>query len=99
MYNIMFEPNIKRTYLSYPISAGDSKAMKEVRDFRDALRKSLVVFDPLAVKDIEWLTAALALKKQRKKKIEIPFTHDDGQEDKSSFNTKDLENVGDYLKD
>jgi hypothetical protein len=98
MYNVIFEPNVKKTYLSYPISAGGSKAMKEVRNFRDNLRKNLVVFDPLAVKDIEWFTAALALKKQRKTRIKIPFTYDDGQEGQVSFDIRELEKVGDYLK-
>lgn len=99
MYKIIFQPNVKKTYLSYPISAGTSEAMKEVGEFRDTLRKNLVVFDPLAIKDIEWLTAGLALKKQRKTEIEIPFIDDDGKKKEAVFRIEDLEKVAGYLRD
>jgi len=99
MYNVIFEPNVKKTYLSYPVSAGNEEAINQVREFRDNLRKSIVVFDPLAIKDIEWLTVALAEKKQGKKTIEIPFVNNDGQDQKATFEIEDLERVEDYLKD
>ena len=99
IYNIIFEPNVKKTYLSYPISAGDSVALQKVREFRDTLRKNMVVFDPLAIKDIEWLTVALAERKQGKSTIEIPFTNDQGMEGKTVFNIDDLEKVEEYIKD
>ncbi len=99
MYNIIFDPSVKRTYLSYPVSAGTSEAMKEVREFRDTLREKLVVFDPMAIKDIEWLTAGSALKKQGKTTIKIPFIDDDGESKEVAFSTEDLEKVNSYLKD
>jgi adenylate kinase len=99
MYNIIFNSDVKKTYLSYPISAGDEEAIKKVREFRDTLRKSIVVFDPLAIKDIEWLTAALAEKKKGKTTIEIPFKDDHGKDEKTIFDIKNLEEVEDYLKD
>ena len=73
--------------------------MKEVRKFRDQLRKNLVVFDPLAIKDIEWLTASLAEKKRGKSTIEIPFTDDQGKGAKTRFDIDELEKVEEYLKD
>jgi len=99
MYNIIFEPTVKKTYLSYPISSGDAKALKEVGKFRDRLRKNAVVFDPLAIKDIEGLTAALAEKKKGKTTIEIPFKDDHGRERKACFKIKELEGVKEYLQD
>lgn len=99
MFRIIFEPHVKKTYLSYPISAGTSNAMREVKEFRDTLRKSLVVFDPLAIKDIEWLTAGLALKKQEKTMVEIPFVDDEGKAEELAFRIEDLEEVAPYLKD
>lgn len=99
MYDICFEPSVKKTYLSYPISAGDQEAIKEVMEFRDMLRKHLVVFDPLAIKDIEWLTVALTEKKKGRTTIEIPFIDDEGNEAKIIFKIADLENVEEYLKD
>jgi len=99
MYNICFKPNVKKTYLSYPISAGDPNAIRQVMEFRDILRKNIVVFDPLAIKDIEWLTAALVEKKQGKATIEIPFIDNQGKNDKIDFKIEDLETVEEYLKD
>jgi len=52
LFNIIFNPSIRKTYLSYPISAGDADTIDKVRQFRDTLRKNAVVFDPLAIKDI-----------------------------------------------
>jgi adenylate kinase len=98
LYNIIFT-DVKKTYLSYPISADDIKAIEKVKKFRDSLRKKIVVFDPLAIKDIEWFTAALAEKKQGKTTIEIPFKDDDGKNQTTIFNIENLEEVGEYLKD
>ena len=99
MYKIIFEKDVKKTYLSYPVSAGTPETMSEVQKVRDTLRKKLVVFDPMAIKDIEWLTAGLALKKQGKETIEIPYVDYDGEEKEMTFSIKDMENVDVYLKD
>jgi len=99
MQNIIFNPAVRKTYLSYPISAEEAETMTKVKEFRDALRKFLVVFDPLAIKDIEWLTAALAEKKKGKTTIEIPFKDDQNKDAKTTFSISSLEDVEDYLKD
>ncbi|NLS45599.1 MAG: AAA family ATPase [Firmicutes bacterium] len=55
LYNLMFKPDIIKAYLSFPITLmiDDTEKMKEVREFRDELRKHFEVFDPLAVEDTE----------------------------------------------
>ena len=80
MYRIAFEKNVKKAYLSYPISFASSEQVKEVEAFRDELRREAVIFDPLAIKDISWQTAALNLEKQGEQEIEIPFRMDDKEE-------------------
>jgi len=58
LWNIIAHPNKKKLYLSFPITiikATQPKLLEEVGSFREKLREHFVVFDPLAVKDIEWL--------------------------------------------
>ncbi len=55
IHNLMFRPELPKVYLSFPITLmhGDGQKMHEVRQFRDRLRESFEVFDPLAVEDSE----------------------------------------------
>jgi adenylate kinase len=58
LWNILNHPNKKKLYLSFPITVIKNVhpgLLVEVGEFRDQLRKHFVVFDPLAVKDIEWI--------------------------------------------
>lgn len=55
LYKLIFEPNIPKVYLSFPITniLGDSAAKREIEEFRDRIRDFLVVFDPYAIKDYD----------------------------------------------
>jgi adenylate kinase len=99
LYNIIFEPRMKKTYLSYPISGAESRSMKKVQEVRDELRKSLVVFDPMSIRDIDWLTLALTKKKKGNRNYSIPFTDTDCSRKEIKVNLSELENVSTYLKD
>ncbi len=52
---IIWHPEVSRVYLSFPITAiqDDDAAKEEIRQFRDRLRESAVVFDPYASKDYD----------------------------------------------
>ncbi|MFQ5662928.1 MAG: AAA family ATPase [Terriglobia bacterium] len=57
LWNLVSQPHIKKLYLSFPITIIKKyhpEYLEEVGRLRDELRKHFVVFDPLAVKDIEW---------------------------------------------
>lgn len=56
LWNLVSRPHIKKLYLSFPITLIKKfpELLEEVGKLRDTLRKDFVVFDPLAVKDIEW---------------------------------------------
>lgn len=57
-YRLVFEPERQKIYLSYPITGiidRQPALLEEVRRFADELRKDFVVYDPLAMKDEEWL--------------------------------------------
>lgn len=77
MFRIAFQNEVKKAYLSYPISFATPEQIQGVEVFRDALRKKIVIFDPLGNRDMSWQTAAAALKKQGETEIEIPFRYGD----------------------
>ena len=53
--NIIWHPEIKKVYLSFPITAikEDTEAQLKIKAFRDRIRDFLVVFDPYASKDYD----------------------------------------------
>ncbi len=56
LFNLMFRPDCKRAYLSFPITAIEREQpekIEETQRFLAELRKYLVVFDPLAIKELE----------------------------------------------
>ncbi len=56
LFNLMFRPDCKKAYLSYPITAIEKdqpERLEETQRFLTELRKHLVVFDPLAIKELE----------------------------------------------
>ena len=58
LYKLMFEPNVRKTYLSYPMthSKEDSIEIERKDKFRDTLRKAgLIVFDPAEIEDVKLL--------------------------------------------
>lgn len=96
MYRIAFKKKFKKAYLSYPISFATQEQIKLVEVFRDKLRKEIVVFDPLSIRDIGWQTAALALEKQGKQEINIPFKIN-GRKEEVTISMSEIQEVRDYL--
>jgi len=55
-FNLMFRPSAKKAYLSYPITAIEKEQpekLEEAQRFLAKLRKYLIVFDPLAMTELE----------------------------------------------
>ena len=98
MFQIAFERNVKKAYLSYPISHATPEQVKEVEAFRDELRKEIVIFDPLSIRDISMQSAAQALEKQGKSEIAIPFTVD-GREEQVQISIQEIFEARDFLMD
>jgi hypothetical protein len=98
MYRIAFERDIKKAYLSYPISFATPEQVKEVEAFRDELRKEIVIYDPLSIRDISWQTAAQILEKQGKEEIAIPFNMD-GREEQVQVSIQEIREARDFLLD
>jgi len=99
LYNLIFEPGMKKAYLSYPISAAEKETLQKVQEVRDDIRKNLIVFDPMSIKDVDWLTLALARKKKGETSISIPFVDYDGSTRETIIDIEELERVSVYLKD
>jgi adenylate kinase len=56
LFDLMFKPERKRAYLSYPITAIEKEQpeqLDKVQDFLIELRKHLTVFNPLAMTELE----------------------------------------------
>jgi adenylate kinase len=98
MFQIAFQSEIKKAYLSYPISFATPEQIQGVEVFRDALRNKIVIFDPLGNRDMSWQTAAAALKKQGETEIEIPFRYDD-VERTVTVPIQEIYEANDYLMD
>jgi adenylate kinase len=98
MYRIAFERDVKKAYLSYPISFATPEQVKEVEAFRDELRKEIVIFDPLSIRDISWQTAAQALETQGKDVIAIPFNVD-GRKEHAQISIQEIHEARDFLMD
>jgi adenylate kinase len=56
LFNLMFRPSCKKAYLSFPITAIEKEQpekLEETQEFLAELRKYLIVFDPLAISELE----------------------------------------------
>ncbi len=55
LYKLMFRPEMKKIYLSFPITymRENEEKMREVQEFRDRLRENFIVFDPMTIKDLD----------------------------------------------
>jgi len=86
--NVVFNDKMPKIYLSYPISHMSMKReewLEEKDKVRDKLRKSFIVFDPLDIRDVEFLNEAQMAKKNGAQS----FTYKvDGVENK--FDTVDV---------
>lgn len=67
LYNLLYKRDMKKVYLSFPISnimkledqEKRESFLGEVERLRDNLRKDLVVFDPLSIKDLQLMSEDL----------------------------------------
>jgi hypothetical protein len=98
VYHLSFEPDIKKAYLSYPISAASEKELIEASKFKDALNKKMVVFDPMSLKDIEWCNEAETLWKEGIEYMESPL-FDFPEARRVKIETKKIMEVKHYLQD
>lgn len=98
MYRIAFEGDVKKAYLSYPISFAAPEQVKEVEAFRDALRREIVIFDPLSIRDISWQSAAQAAEAHGQQEIAIPFAVN-GREEHVHLAIPEIQEARDYLMD
>jgi hypothetical protein len=62
------------------------------------LRKEIVVFDPLSIRDISWQTAAEAVEAQGQDEIAIPFTAD-GRDERVHVPIHEIREARDFLTD
>lgn len=90
---------MKKIYLSYPISAAEPRKVKKVQEVRDELRKHLIVFDPMSIKDVDWLTVALSRKNRGQKTYSIPFTDNDDLQKDIKVDLNELKEVSVCLED
>jgi adenylate kinase len=97
MYRIAFEGTAKG-YLSYPISFATEEQINAVIEFRDELRREIVVFDPLGIREMGWLSAAIAMQKQGNEEIAIPFTVN-RKEETVKLSVTEIQKVREYLVD
>ena len=69
-YRLIFEKNIKKVYVSFPIShvLDKPKVMKEIKNFREEIQKYFVAFDPYTITE-KRLTYILRDVKQKKDNI------------------------------
>jgi len=98
MYRIAFEGGVKKAYLSYPISFATQEQVEEVEAFRDELRREIVVFDPLGIRDISWQAMAADLEEQGSQEIEIPFEVDD-REERVKISIREIHEAREHLTD
>lgn len=75
VYRLMFEPDTKKTYLSYPMthSGQDPEDVRRKNEFRDRLRKAgLIVFDPAEIEDAK--TVNMLSERKERLKVEVEGT-------------------------
>jgi len=67
LYNLVYNPAMKKIYLSFPISniieledeQKRERYLEQVEKLRDALRKNFIVFDPLSIKDLQLIPSSM----------------------------------------
>jgi len=70
---LMFSPNFKKAYLSFPITKVRDKPdiVEKIQNFRNEMASKLIVFDPLAIQEKRLLVAAEEALQKGKDDIEI----------------------------
>lgn len=68
LFNLIWHPEMKKAYLSFPVTAiqKQESAFKEISSFRDRIRRYLVVFDPMSIKDYDLTYKKFEMQKIRK---------------------------------
>ena len=55
LFNLIFRPEVRRVYLSYPMSFASEEMVKKIKSFRRKLEEKFIVFDPGTVEEIEMI--------------------------------------------
>jgi len=87
-FNLVFKPDVKKAYISYPMTFMKQypAKLRAKNRFRDKLRKrGLVIFDPADVEEMDLIGFAETAKKRGKEKITIKFNGKKGQIDVSEI--------------
>jgi hypothetical protein len=95
MYGLLFEPNKKRAYLSFPMShvMDLPDTLAEIERFKSAIAQHFVCFDPGEVDEFMLHTMALKALEEGRKVIEV-----DGPEGRIALQTADVAQIsGDIL--
>jgi adenylate kinase len=53
MYRLLFEPKMRKAYLSYPMTHGEGGVERGLDEFKRRLEENLIVFDPADVNDFD----------------------------------------------
>jgi hypothetical protein len=53
MYRLLLEPRMRKTYLSYPMTHGETNGHRGLSAFKKRLEESLIIFDPADVNDFD----------------------------------------------
>ncbi len=53
MYRLFFEPKMRKAYLSYPMTHGETNGDRGLQAFKKRLEENLIIFDPADVNDFD----------------------------------------------
>lgn len=56
--NLVLRPELPKAYLSYPITSASAEHLQAAEQLADTLREYLMVFNPLAIKDMQFMKEA-----------------------------------------
>ncbi|MCK4243290.1 AAA family ATPase [Candidatus Bathyarchaeota archaeon] len=95
--NLLFDLNIKKAYISYPMTymKQDPSKMKAKNRFRDELRKrGLIIFDPEDIEEMDLIGFAEATRRKGKDKLKFKV---DGKQ--GLINISEIEEAKEYIID
>lgn len=90
LYRLMFQPRMKRTYLSYPMAHVEPGQQRGLAEFKARLEERLVVFDPADVDDLPSQAAANGARNGGAEVV-ADLTRE------ASFSPRDLQHVSDQI--
>lgn len=53
MFRLFFEPKMRKAYLSYPMTHGETNGDRGLQAFKERLEENLIIFDPADVNDFD----------------------------------------------